>query len=357
MKQFTKLNSKSSKEDFIYSELTALAYMNPTFFDFLKDERWRYLTQDSVLNNSILFELKKWNIEILDKELINVCVEKDWDYLQSLYKVALQLKSRFPDCNKIIVAPNILNIIIGENTIVFRDKIQTDMITQLDLEKVLGVDTIKLYNKNIDSLIVLYISHLKNYLKPAYLEGLNYFLDIFYEKSLDVNWYNFKNFKVDGLGYRKDDMPKLYYNNLAEYCKDLIIFEPAFRDYSLMLAAWKEIKNNTLNKDYLLPIFKDKIKEDMFLFLVGKYYSLANKDYYKVDKHDILIHLPSKEEFRNTFSGDYLVSHKTNEIKDLIICITWGNIEVRIKIGFGLSPFEFFYALDVIENNRPKNLD
>ncbi len=357
MKQFSKLDNKLDKEDFIYSEITALAYMNPNFFDFLKDERWKYLTQDSVLNNSILFEIDKWNIELMDKELINICLEEHWDFLQDSYKVALELKKRFPASTKILVADKILNFIIGDDTVIFRDKILVDMITQLDLEKCLGIETVKLYNKNIDSLITLFISHLKNYLKPQYLEGLKYFLDIFYEKNMDVNWYNFKNYKVDGLGFRKDDMPKLYYNNLADYCKDLIVFEQAFREYSLVIDSWKDIKNNTLNKEYLLPMFKDKIKEDSFLFLLSKYYSLANKDYYKANKNCELIHLPSKEEFRNSFSGDYLVSYKTNEIKDLIICISWGNIEVRIKIGFGFSPYEFYYAIDVVENNRLKKLD
>lgn len=358
MKQFSKLDgNKLDKEDFLYSELTALAYFNPQFFDFLNDERWKYLTQDSVINNSIMFEMQKWNIELMDKKPLVVCVEEHWSYLHDMYKIALQLKSRFPDSNKILVGDKILNFIIGDDTVIFRDKIQVDMITQLDLEQCLGMETIKLYNKNIDSLISLYISHLKNYLKPAYIEGLKYFLDIFYEKRMDLNWFNYKNYKVEGLGFRQDTLPKLYYNNLADYCKDLLGYEPAFREYSLVIDAWKEIKNNTLNKEYLLPLFKDKIKEDSFLYLIGKYYSLANKDYYKADRNGDLIHLPSKEEFRNSFSGDYIVSYKTNEFKDLIVCITWGNIEMRIKIGFGLSPYEFFYAVDVVENNRLKKLD
>ncbi len=359
MKQFSDLNkTKLDKEDFIYSEITALAYINPQFFDFLQDERWKYLTNDSVLNNAITFEIQKHNIELLDKELTIICLEKYWDYLQASYKVALQLKSRFPDCNKILVSNNkVMNFIIGDTTVIFRDKILIDMITQLDLEKCLGVETVKLYNQNIDSLITLYINHIKSYLKPQYLEGLKYFLDIFYEKNMELNWYNFKNFKSENLGFRQEAMPKLYYNNLSDYCKDLIKFEPAFRDYSLMLDAWKEIKNNTLNKEYLLPLFKDKIKEDSFLFLIGKYYSLAHKDYYKVDKDDNLIHLPSKEEFRNTFSGDYLVSYKSNDDKELVICITWGKIEMRIKISFGLSPYEFSFSIDVVENNRLKKLN
>src|SRR5258708_1935801 len=110
MKQFSKLDNKLDREDFIYSEITALAYTNPSFFDFLNDERWKYLTQDSVLNNSILFELQKWNIELLDKDIINICVEEHWDFLQASYKIALQLKSRFPACTKIIVSEKILNI-------------------------------------------------------------------------------------------------------------------------------------------------------------------------------------------------------------------------------------------------------
>lgn len=357
MKQFSKLNNKLNVEDFIYSEITALAYMNSEFFDFLLDERWRYLTQDSVLNNSILFEIEKWNIELLDKKLTIICIEEHWEFLIESYKIALQLKKVFPVCTKIVVTNKILNFYIGDEVIIFRDKILVDMITQLDLEKCLGTEIAKLYNKNIDSLISIFISHLKNYLKPLYLQGLNYFLDIFYEKNMELNWYNFKNYTIDGLGLRQDDLPKLYYNNLADYCKDLIEYEPAFREYSLVIQAWAEIKNNTLNKEYLLPIFKNKIKEDSFIYLTSKYYSLANKDYYKIDKTGKLIHLPSKEEFKNSFDGDYSIKYKTNDIKDLVICITWGEIEMRIKIGFGFSPYEFYYAIDIVENKRYKKLD
>jgi hypothetical protein len=357
MKQFSKINNKLNKEDFIYSEITALCFMNPTFFDFLNDERWKYLTQDSVFNNSLHYELKKWNIELLDKEEICVCIEEHWDFLKASYKIALELKSRFSEIDKILVAPKVLNFKKGDETIIFRDKIQVDMITQLDLENVLDCKISTLYTKNVDSLVNLYIEHLKSYLKPSYLEGLLYFLDIFYEKSMDINYYNYKNYKIDGLGYRNEFMPKLYYNNLSEYCKDLLFIKDAFRDYNLMFDSWKNIKNNTLNKEYLLPIFKNKIKEDSFLFLIEKYYSLANKDYYKADKNDSLIHLPSKEDFRNSFNGDFLVSYKTNDDKDLIICVVWGNIELRIKIGFGISLYEFYYAVDVVENNGFKKLD
>ena len=357
MKQFSKINNVLTKEDFIYSEITALGYMNSDFFQFLNDERWKYLTDNSVLNNSITFELQKWNIELQDKEHLNVCVEEHWEYLKDSYKIALELKSRFPESSKIIVSEKILNFIIGDQIIIFRDKIITDMITLLDLQKCLGVDIINLYNVNIDSLIVLFLTHIKTYMKPEYLIGIEYFLDIFYEKRMELNWYNFKNFKVDGLGYRNDNLPKLYYNNLADYCKDVFLCEIAFRDYSLMIDTWKQIKNDALNKQYLLPIFKNKIKEDSFLFLISKYYSLAIKDYYKTDKYNNLIHLPSKEEFMNSFNGEYIVSYKTNDNKDLIICVTWGSIELRLKISLGLTPYEFTYSIDVVENNRLKKLD
>jgi hypothetical protein len=357
MKQFTKINNTLTKEDFIYSEITALAYMNPEFFQFLNDERWKYLTDNSVLNNSITFELQKWNIELQDKEHLNICIEEHWDYLKDTYKVALELKSKFPTSSKIIVSERILNFIIGDDTIIFRDKIIADMITLLDIEKCLGVETVKLYNVNIDTFVKLYITHITSYLKPEYLIGLEYFLDIFYEKKLETNWFNFKNFKTDGLGYRNDNLPKLYYNNLADYCKDVLVFEQAFRDYSLMLDNWKQIKNDTLNKQYLLPIFKNKITQNNFLFLISKYYSLANKDYYKANKYNDVIHLPSNEEFKNSFIGDYTVSYKTNSDKDLIICIVWGNIEMRIIISLGLSPYEFTYSIDVVENNGYKKLD
>ena len=354
MKQFSKLNTKLNKNDFIYSEITALAYMNPEFFNFLSDERWKYLTQNSVLNNALTFEYDKCNI-IINKNIIEISIEEHWNFLKDCYKIAMELKNKIPDVTKIIVDDKALSFISGSNIIVLRDKFLTDMITQV--EKSLGIELIKLYNKNIDSLIDLFFIHLKTYLKPLYLEGLKYFMDIFYEKQLDLNWSSYKNFKVNGLGYRMDTMPKLYYNNLADYCKDLILIPDAFREYNLFIDSWKDIKNINLNKEYLLPLLKDKISEDSFLFLVSKYYSLSNKDYYNVDRKCNLLHLPSIEEFKKTFTSNYIISYKTNDEKDLIICVNWGEIELRLKISIGLAPYDFFYSIDIIENKRLKNLD
>lgn len=355
MKQFSKIEKILKKEDFIYSEITALVYYNPTFFEFLKDERYKYIMNDSVINNSLMFEFSKHNISFISK-IVEINIERDWLYLQDCYEMGIRLKSVIPFADRISVKDDGLEFYSDDKIIIFRDKKISDAITLVDFEKIFNLETNNLYNTNINSFIGLYINHLKNYLKPLYLNGLNYFLNIFYEKYLDLNWTNFKNFKVDGLGYRNDDMPRLYYNCLADFCKDVIDIRNAFRDYELMLSAWKDIKNNTLNKEYLLPIIKDKITKDEFIFILSKYYSLDNNSYFR-ESNGELLHLPSIEDFKKSFKDDYIISYKTNDIKDLIVCISYSNIDLRIKIGFGLSPYGFYFEIESINNKINKKLN
>jgi hypothetical protein len=354
MKQFSKIDKTFKKEDFIYSEITALAYFNPYFFDFLNDERYKYTMNDSVLNNSLLFEFPKYNITFISK-IVKISVEKDWEYLKMCIEMASRLKFVIPNVERIEVVDDSLIFHTNNDIITFRDKKISDAITLIDFEKIFKNQTTELYNNNIDSFINLYINHLKNYIKPLYLNGLNYFLNTFYEKYLEMNWYNFKNFKVDGLGYRNDNMPKLYYNCLADFCKDVIDVRDAFRDYDLMLSAWKDIKNNTLNKEYLLPMIKDKITKDDFIFILSKYYSLDNDSYFRESDGELL-NLPSIEDFKKSFKDDYIISYKTNDIKDLIVCISYSNIDLRIKIGFGLSPYGFYFEIESINNKTNKKL-
>lgn len=357
MKNFSDINKILKKEDYIYSELTALAYFNTEFFSFLNDEKFKYTLQDNVFNNSLFYELQKWNI-ILKKDIIKVCVEKDWQWLKDCFEVSLNLKKIIKDSSEIIIKDKLLIFKQGEQKeIIFRDKILSDMITKNDLEKSLHVEIMTLYSNNIDSLIVLFINHIKNYLKPEFLIGINYFLDVFREKYIQLNWNNYKNFKVSGLGFRKDELPKLCYNNLGDYCKDLIFYKEAFREYDLMLKHWKDIKNNTLNKEYLLPIFKNKFSLDDFIYILSKYFSLSVDDYYKLGLDNEVIHLPSKKEFKNKIKENELkISYKTNEIKDLVICSDWGNIQMRINVGFGLAPEEFIYSVEIIDNINLRKL-
>lgn len=345
------------KEDFVYSEITALVYFNPSFFDFLKDEKWKYLTNNNVFNNSINFEFQRWNIIINNRNIVNIIVEKDWDFLKKCFDTGILLRERIAVSDNIIVDHKSLTFNINNESIIFRDKNIEDWITSTDLEKLLGKSVESLYSKLIDSLISIFISHIKNYLKPDYLLGLDYFLDIFFEKRMEINWINYSEFKLNNLGFRKDDMPKLYYNNLLDYCNDLFYIKNAFRDYELMMDTWKSIKNNTLNKDYLLNIFKQSIVKEEYKEILAKYYSLSDKDYYKLSNNDSLIHLPTKLEFMIKFDGDVDIKFKSNDDKDMVICFSWGNIEMRIKVGFGIIPNKFYYNLVVIENKNIKNME
>lgn len=348
MKQLSNIEQKYNLEDFLYSEITALVYFNPLFFDFLKDEKYKYLMNNSVFNNELLFEYPKHNITFKSK--IEVNIEEHWNFLQKCYDIGTRLKSVIVSTNNIVVYDDYLVFVSDENHIVFRDKNKEDMITLNDFETLFKTDINSLYNKNIDSYCFIFINHLKNYLKPQYLYTLNYFLEIFYDKNLEINWNNYKNFKVDGLGIRNDSMEGLYYNNLANFCKDVIVMEDAFRDYNLMISAWKEIKNNTLNKEYLLSIIKDKITEEDFIFLITKFYSLGNEPYYRYEKGELLF-LPSKNDFIKNYLSDYKISYKTNNNKDIIICIDFSKIELRLKFSIGdLAPYGF--CIEIVSINK-----
>ena len=117
-----------------------------------------------------------------------------------------------------------------------------------------------------------------------------------------------------------------------------------------MISAWKEIKNNTLNKEYLLSIIKDKITEEDFIFLITKYYSLGNESYYRYENSELL-YLPSKNDFINKYLTDYKVSYKTNSNKDIIVCIDFSKIELRLKISLGdLAPYGF--CIEIVSVNK-----
>lgn len=348
--------NKLMVEDIMYSEVFALMFMNPDFFTFLNDERWKYLLNNNVFNMSLNFEYDKYSINI-EKVKIFLNIEKDWDSLKKCYEISFLLKEKIGEITNVFVKSKEISFYKNEEYFIFRDRLITDTITLYDLEWFTGIQLNTLYTTNIDSLVNMFILHIKTYLKPDYLNGLLFFLDIFWERRLEINWFNYNNFKLDNLGFKKEDMPKLYYNSLIEFCKDIINIKEAFRDYDLMLETWKSIKNNNLNKDYLLKIFKQSIDSKKYPEFLSKYYSLNEKDYFYVNKDNLLLHLPSKEEFLKRFENNINILYKTNDIKDMVICFIWGDIEMRLKVEFGLAPSTLNYSVIAIENKKNIKLD
>ncbi len=357
MEKFTKpeISESNRKEDIIYSELTALCYLNEEFFDFLEDEKWKYQLNDNVFNTSLYFELEKSkNLKFLNNERIEVCIGKDWEYLKCCKKIATELKSKVPVCESIIVSEGILNFHTSSGVEVFRGKRRSEMVNILDLEKCLGVSTNQLYGEKIDGYIQLFINHLNEYLKPEYLKAIKYFTDIFREMNEALKYEMYKNFKTKGLGIRMENMPGLYYNNLCNYCKDLVGIKEAFREHDLMMSHWLSIKKDWLNNKYLLPIFKDTVKPESFLYLIEKYYSLANIGYFSIDNNCDLLRLPSKKEFEKELGEYGEVSFKTDKNTDFLVSVNWSEIEAEIKVSFGLVPDEFIYSLEMVETPPTK---
>ena len=346
MEAFSNLHKKKTREDFLYSELLALSYFDIEFLKFVTEERNRYLMNDKVFENQFVYELRKHNIAIEGgKETIfPICIENDWDYIKDVYESSLAIRKEIPACETIVVK--------NDNCLMFDSKIiggksKQDMITISDLEMVLGAKKEELYQNDFDTLVAEIITLLQQYLKPEFLGHLEYFLDIYSESGLDMSYTNYKNFKAQGLGERVDELPKLCYNNLADFCNDVINYEPAFRDYSLMLDMWEQTKHDIFNIGILIPLVKGKDKKEGFKNLVNKIYGLKDTSFYRLDSKNKLVYLPSKSEYIcDNFSEKYKVDSK----KDFFLCLYSDNIEIRIMVSIGKAPYEIEITNKLIEN-------
>ena len=346
MEAFSNLHKKKTREDFLYSELLALSYCDIEFLKFVTEERNRYLMNDKVFENQFIYELRKHNIAIEDgtETIFPICIENDWDYIKDVYESSLAIRKEIPMCELITVKND--NCLMFDSVII-AGKSKQDMITISDLEMVLGTKKEELYQNDFDTLVAEIITLLQQYLKPEFLEHLEYFLDIYSESGLDMSYTNYKNFKAQGLGERVDELPKLCYNNLADFCNDVINYEPAFRDYSLMLDMWEQTKHDIFNIGILIPLVKGKDKKEGFKNLVSKIYGLRECDYYRLDSKNNLVFLPSKTEYNcDTLTEKYKVDSK----KDFYLCLYCDNIEIRILVSIGKAPYEIEISNKLIEN-------
>jgi len=345
MKQFSNINQVKSRDSFLYSELLALALCDISFFQFLDEERNRYIMNDKVFENQFVYEIRNHSIVIEDgKEvLFPICIENDWDMLQDIYKSAINIKKEIP-AHTTITVNNDNSILMDDKLIAGKSK--HDMITITDLEQVLGVTQEELYG-SFDTLVNECINIMKQYMKPEFLSYLNYFLDIYSESNLNLSYENYKTFTIQGLGIRIESLPKLCYNNLGDFCKDVIDYEPAFRDYSLMIDTWKQYKHQTFNIDTLVPTIKGVDKKDGFVNMVNKLYGLKKESYYRLDSQNNLVHLPSSSEFKCDIITE---KYKVDSDKNFYLSLICENIEVRICISIGLAPYEISISNKLIEN-------
>lgn len=297
MKKFTNLERNLCLEDFIYSEIMALMIMNPPFFDFLNQEKNKYVMNDMVFQNSFLFEVRKHNIKVSPdfKPIFPFSIEKNWDYLLKTFEISKNFNANTIEINN-------QKMIIDND--IFRNKYISDTITNLDIQNVLN-----LQNVNTDNYILDYINIINEYIKPQYQTILNYFIIIFKESNQTINYNNFMNFKVQGLGYRCEELPKLYYNSFADFCKDILLIENCFRDYQLMIDKINDTKLSFLKT--LIP----NINNNNFINFYIKYLSLDNQEYFSYIGNNVQ-KMPSKNDIKIELKP---VIIKYNKNKDIIV--------------------------------------
>lgn len=343
---FSNINKQKTREDFLYSELLALSYYNIDFLKFVNEERNRYLMNDSVFQNQFIYELRKYNIsiEIGKDSIFPICIEKDWKFLKDVYKCSIAIKEYIPSSEQIVVCSD--NCLLFDSVIV-GGKSKNDMVTLSDLEMVLGTTKEEIYMSNFDSIVRETVYTFQQYMKPEYLNHLNYFLDIYEESGLDMTYSNYKNFKVQGLGVRIETLPKLCYNNLADYCNDVISYENAFRDYSLMVDTWNDFKHKKFNIGILIPLIKHKDKKEGFKNLVSKIYGLKDVEFYRFDSKNKAVFLPSKTEYN---CSNLEEKYKMDINKNFYLSLFCENIEVRILVSLGKVPYEIEISNKLIEN-------
>lgn len=321
----------------LYSEYLALYLVNPTFFDFLNDEKWKYFLNNEVFYNSTIYELNNWKNIKVQKEYTRIDILNDWSVLKQIPIIANQIN--YTSESDIVVAED--HILIGQD--LYRPKLKEDTITQTDLISVVS-DLENIYTDNTyNAYLKLFISHIKNYVIPEYSIGINYFEQIFKEKGMILDFNNYSNYTTQGLGIRFDALPNLYYNNFMNLCIDLINYPPAFRDYQLMKDTWKHIKHSDLNIPLLLPVLKNYNRDLAIKNFLEKYYSLSDYEYFTIEDDKVIKRLSCNDTIFNINSIKYYKDLDSN----ITISIIVNNVDFRFKICSELAVSRFEYILSI----------
>lgn len=321
----------------LYSAMTGLAILKPTFFDFLNENSNRYSYIDRNFWQSFILELKtnkrlKVSADHI-KDLKPISVDKNWLELKRCVKAANIIRNKYFNINRINVTNDDLIIVTDTDRIRFKE--QDYKIEQIDIEKLLGFNLSDVYiHKSYDNLIKEFVSLLKQYLKPVFSNVLQVMLDAMFEKGIEINNDTFLNFKLKGLGVKLEELPKLYYNNLYNFSKDVIIHKEAFREYDLVLDIWKEKKKNALYSDIIKSLINDKknIKKRKrnYKKFISKHFSVSDDSYFTFDKELNINNIVSKEEFKSKKTKILSENIFINENNLLVLHIDTNTNSVKI---------------------------
>lgn len=327
MKKFTFIDNNKTIKDYLYSELMVLALFNPDFYNFLDDEKNRYIMNDKVFENDFIYNIRNYNVIYNDvTPIFPISIEKDWEILKTIRTLASKCQFNFSTIE------------------LSKGKLKLDDILIWDGNE-FNLPVIEI---NMDSLIKEFIVLLKSYLLPKYENTIIDFLDMIKEMNIEITYDSIKNIKTKGLGFRFDELPKLYYNNLFDYILDIWQYAPGIRDYQLFLDIWDDRKK-TLLKQIILPCLNG-IDEEFFKNIVVEYFSLNNKDFYSFTDDLNIIHLPNKKDFLDKLEP-IKKKIKSNKNGDIILCFESGDLE--LKLYFSLENLELNRILKI--NDKPGN--
>lgn len=277
MKLFNSINI----ENYIYSELLAIAYINPSFFAFLDSEKNRYIMNDLVLRNLIIIELERLKLDI-SPTIKNIIIENDWDALKKVVDVADKIRYMIDNNTedvKISVKDNTVYIINDSTMFVFKP---LSDIKNIELIYPDNYDTV--YKEYICMRTDLYSQNLKDIYKDKYKS----FFTILKEKGLELNEITYNKDIYDSLGVRFDNLPNLYYKSLSVL--DSHISEDMFDNPEYVKSALSDI-----NKTYLTQLKTTTIQ------FITEYTNYHTYDLLS----DTILYMPELTDYKVCTNKDY----------------------------------------------------
>lgn len=235
---------------FIYTPLTAVSVVNPSYFDFLYDEKFRYTMPDLVFKNSLIFEGRKYG---LDTEILfPINLESEWDSIKEAVECGKQLKEMFSPSE--VVYEN--GVIVLDGKIFFKG-----------LNGEVGGLSSEIIKPDYNKMLGDYIETVYEYLKPDNKKFVDYFINIYNEKGWNLN-YGTVNNAVEGIGIKIEGTESLYYNKLSVMLHDITKCPDMFRDYQIMEEVIEYDKENNLDLENQLSSIN---KQELFHNICEQY--------------------------------------------------------------------------------------
>lgn len=335
----------------LYGLLTCLAVTDPKFYDFLDNERNRYVYNNSIFINDALFRLNNdqnkkiiydtESYNLLKNSKIDIESDKGWDFLNSVRKAGLEILTTVIDHSMIesVICNYRTNSFIINNTHIFEPTIMLNDNNDISLFD-LGIKDSDVYNEEFDSMINTFIKTMVKHLKPEYKSYYNQFYSrIEQDKnkndiSIDFNLYS--TYMIPGIGLRVDNlnMKKLYYNNYMEFIIDLSETEDGFEYYNNFKTEWLNIKNQLLNNNILIPIINNSLPD--YDKIIKNIKRLKDYEYNSFDSDINIINHMSLERFKSEYSmeNNEPIKFFINSKKTLGFIKTFESFSIKILIGF-----------------------